>query len=200
MSLVEQTLCEDTGGVYGKMDFVTRDRYRHVIEKAAKRSPYSESEVARKAIQLAHQGAARKGSDGREAHVGFYLIDQGLAQLERMAKVRLSAAEVLRKVGRRFPLAAVCRRYPAPDRDLRRRLSGEGFRRWFAGLGAGADRIPLAYLHQLSGAGPGELAGYITDDAAPTAAHGFLRGNSAGIANSGGSSRRCSRALKTSKI
>ena len=104
MSIVEQTLGEDPGDVYGKMDFATRDRYRHVVEKTAKSSPHSESEVARKAIQLAHEGAARKGGDDRAAHVGFYLIDKGLAQLERMAEVRLSPAEVLRKVSRRFPL------------------------------------------------------------------------------------------------
>ena len=59
MSVVEQTLCEDPGGIYGKMDFATRDRYRHVVEKTAKSSPFPESEVARKAIQLAHAGAAR---------------------------------------------------------------------------------------------------------------------------------------------
>ena len=104
MSIVEQTLGEDPGDVYGKMDFATRDRYRHVVEKTAKSSPHSESEVARQAIQLAHEGAARKGGDDRAAHVGFYLIDEGLAQLERMAEVRLSPAEALRKVSRRFPL------------------------------------------------------------------------------------------------
>jgi cyclic beta-1,2-glucan synthetase len=104
MSIVEQTLCEDPGDVYGKMDFATRDRYRHVVEKTARLSPHSESEVALQAIQLAHECAARKGGDDRAAHVGFYLIDKGLAQLERMAQVRLSFADVLRKDSRRFPL------------------------------------------------------------------------------------------------
>ncbi len=104
MSVVEQTLREDPGDVYGKMDFATRDRYRHVVEKMAKSSPFSESEVARKAIQLAHAGAARKGGDDREAHIGFYLIDEGLAQLERMAEVRRSPLEALRRLSRQFPL------------------------------------------------------------------------------------------------
>ena len=61
MSVVEQTLREDNGGVYGKMDFATRDRYRHVVEKMAKSSRLSESEVARKAIDLSHAAAAGKG-------------------------------------------------------------------------------------------------------------------------------------------
>jgi cellobiose phosphorylase len=104
MSIVEQTLREDTGGVYSKMDFSTRDRYRHVVEKIAKSSRLSEGEVARKAIQLAHEAAAGKGSDGRAAHVGFYLIDKGVPQLERRAEVRLSALETLQRIGRRFPL------------------------------------------------------------------------------------------------
>ena len=104
MSIVDQTLGEDPGDVYGKMDFATRDRYRHVVEKTAKRSRYSESEVALKAIHLAQKGAALKGGDDRAAHVGFYLIDKGLAQLERTAEARLSFAEALRKVSSRFPL------------------------------------------------------------------------------------------------
>jgi cellobiose phosphorylase len=86
------------------MDFPTRDRYRHVVEKMAKASRVSESEVARIAIQLAHEGAARKDGDDRAAHVGFYLIDRGLPQLERTAQVHLTAADALRRIGRRFPL------------------------------------------------------------------------------------------------
>ena len=75
MSVVERTLREDPGGVYGKMDFTTRDRYRHVVEKIAKHSPFSEHEVARSAIELTHAGAATNGGDDRAGHVGFYLID-----------------------------------------------------------------------------------------------------------------------------
>ena len=105
MSIVEQTLGKDPGNVYVKMDFATRDRYRHVVEKTAKNSLHSESEVARRAIQLAQEGAARNGGGDRTAHVGFYLIDKGLAQLEATAEVRLSPSETLRKVSRRFPLS-----------------------------------------------------------------------------------------------
>src|SRR5947209_3775417 len=81
MSVVEQTLCEDPCEVYGKMDFATRDHYRHVVERVARSSRLSECEVARTAIQLAHEGTGRKGGDDRAAHVGFYLIDKGLPEL-----------------------------------------------------------------------------------------------------------------------
>ncbi|MGC8492317.1 MAG: GH36-type glycosyl hydrolase domain-containing protein [Syntrophobacteraceae bacterium] len=103
-STVEKTLGEDPAGIYRKMDFTTRDRYRHVIEKIAKKSLRSENEVARKAVQLAQDGLAGKRYDERAAHVGFYLIDKGLDQLERTMELRLSPSEALRKVGRRFPL------------------------------------------------------------------------------------------------
>src|ERR1022692_4763173 len=36
MSVVERTLREDTGGVYGRMEFAARNRYRHNVEKLAK--------------------------------------------------------------------------------------------------------------------------------------------------------------------
>ena len=58
MSVVEQTLREDPAAAYGKMDFATRDRYRHVVERMARSSRLSECEVARHAI--------RSGAAGRE--------------------------------------------------------------------------------------------------------------------------------------
>lgn len=93
MSVVERTLREDPAEVYGNMDFATRDRYRHLVERMARSSRLSECEVARAAIHLAHQGAGRNGGGDREAHVGFYLIDKGLPQLERTAEMRFSTAE-----------------------------------------------------------------------------------------------------------
>jgi hypothetical protein len=107
MSVVEQTLREDPGGVYGMLDFDSRDHYRHVVETIAKQSRLAEHEIARRAIQLAHEGVARgeKSGDERAAHVGFYLIDKGLPDLERTAQVRRSTAEALRRMSRRFPLS-----------------------------------------------------------------------------------------------
>ncbi len=108
LSVVEQTLREDAGGTYGKMDFYTRDRYRHVVEKIAKSGRLSEGEVATEAIRLAHENTANKegthGRNDREAHVGYYLVDKGLPQLEELAHVRLSVSGALRKIGSRFPL------------------------------------------------------------------------------------------------
>ena len=41
-SVIERTLLEDPQGVYGKMSFATRDRYRHVVETIARKSKLQE--------------------------------------------------------------------------------------------------------------------------------------------------------------
>ncbi len=104
MSAVEEILRSDPGDVYRMMDFATRDRYRHVVEKIAKSSRRSESEVAGEAVRLAREAAVADNSNNRSAHVGFYLIDRGLTQLERTIQLRRSLLERLRRLCRRFPL------------------------------------------------------------------------------------------------
>jgi cyclic beta-1,2-glucan synthetase len=103
MSVVEQTLRGDPRGTYGNMDFSTRDRYRHVVERIAKTGRLSEADVTAGAVRLAREGGAH-GGDDRSAHVGYYLIDAGLAQLEHLAGVRSSVMASLRRAARRFPL------------------------------------------------------------------------------------------------
>jgi len=96
MSIVERNLREDPEGVYGKMSFATRDRYRHVIEKIARNSNSSEGEVAGKAVQLALDSWEKKQS--RAGHVGFYLIGEGRTALERSVAMRSSISRSLRTV------------------------------------------------------------------------------------------------------
>lgn len=83
MSTVEHQLREDPGGVYAQMDFATRDRYRHVVERLAREHRQTETEIARLAVSLAtiaaHNPATEK--DTRRTHVGFYLVDEGLPLL-----------------------------------------------------------------------------------------------------------------------
>ena len=103
-SVVERTLGEDPAGVYARMDFSTRDRYRHIVESLSRHSPACESAVARAAVDLAKTGAETGGVASREAHVGYYLIDQGLPRLEQAIRWRAGPLEALRRIGRRFPL------------------------------------------------------------------------------------------------
>ncbi len=104
MSVVEQTLRQDPAAIYGRMEFATRDQYRHAIEKIAKRSRYSELEVAQQALQLAQ--AHYEGGDARHGHVGFYLIGGGLAALEKQTGMRRPWLEALQQTSRASPLTS----------------------------------------------------------------------------------------------
>ena len=95
-SIVEKTLREDIGGIYGLMDFSTRDRYRHVVEHIAKKSNSSEYEVARVAIQLAKDNIPDKEEDNRKSHVGYYLIGRGVIQTKKLTKMHESGIQKFR--------------------------------------------------------------------------------------------------------
>ena len=105
MSVVEKVLGEDPTGVYGAMDFSTRDHYRHVVEKLARRSPASEEAVARAAVELSRTHAARSSGDHARNHVGFYLVDKGLAQLKGHIQARMTLGDTWQRVLQRAPLA-----------------------------------------------------------------------------------------------
>jgi len=104
LSLVEHTLRTDPAGVYGRMDFSTRDRYRHAVEALAQRSQLAENDIARHAVQLAADHARKKGLADRTAHVGFYLIDKGVPLLERAAKAGRRWRTLTERSIHRFPL------------------------------------------------------------------------------------------------
>ncbi|MDZ4810836.1 MAG: glucoamylase family protein, partial [Bacteroidota bacterium] len=105
-SIVEKILLQDHDGIYGLMDFDTRDRYRHVVESISKKSELSEEEVARIAIHLMNENAPSPGSDQSTAHVGYYLIGQGLAQTKKTAKLHVPGIQkFLHSIKRRaFPI------------------------------------------------------------------------------------------------
>jgi len=102
-SIVEQVLGDDPAGVYARMDFTTRNRYRTSVESLARRTGHGEEEVARQAVTLAaeaRQPAADSPPDTpldtprgdaqppREAHVGYWLVDDGHATLARSLGAR----------------------------------------------------------------------------------------------------------------
>jgi len=90
ISRVEMILRRDPAGVYARMDFDTRDRYRGIVEDLALASGQGEEKVAREAVRLAQGESAFPQEAGtnpgaclsRTTHVGFYLLDAGRAQLE----------------------------------------------------------------------------------------------------------------------
>src|SRR5690606_19296888 len=106
LSVVERTLQTDPAEIYPLMDFATRDAYRHVVERLARMGSHSEQDVARAAIDLAREADASEpdGEDARRRHVGYYLIDRGLAQLERKLHVHKPWVQRLRNVTARAKL------------------------------------------------------------------------------------------------
>ncbi|HSC79993.1 MAG TPA: glucoamylase family protein, partial [Chitinolyticbacter sp.] len=105
-SVVEQILRDDPAATYPRMDFATRDRYRHVIESLGKYSPHSEGEIARQAVTLAAQaGTGHEQADDRRRHVGFYLVDAGMPALEHAASAQLPPWQRLRQTAARWPLS-----------------------------------------------------------------------------------------------
>ena len=102
---VEKILREDIYGTYGRMDFSSRDSYRHKVERIAKKSSWTEQEVAYSAIQLAKDNTVKEGADDRLSHVGYYLVGKGSRQIEKMAKMQFSFAEMCKRlVIDRWPL------------------------------------------------------------------------------------------------
>ena len=93
VSRVDELLRLDPAGVYPKMDFATRDRYRHVVEQVSRRSNMTEITVATHAVRAATEAKASGGS----GHLGEMLIGDGVeafrtrlgihpTQFERMAR------------------------------------------------------------------------------------------------------------------
>lgn len=99
-SVIEKILREDIDGVYGKMDFYTRDNYRHIVEKISKYSTLSEAEIAKHAIDLAY----KNNTDPRMSHVGYFLIDKGVKQIEQTVKIKLPLREKIKKGITNIPL------------------------------------------------------------------------------------------------
>ena len=52
VSLIDPILAQDPPGAYPLMDFATRDRYRHIVERIAKRTARPEQEVAQTAVRF----------------------------------------------------------------------------------------------------------------------------------------------------
>nr|MBA3632685.1 hypothetical protein [Acidobacteriota bacterium] len=102
VSLIDPILKADAAEVYAGMNFLTRDRYRDVIEKIAKRTKTNELKVAERVVELSRKA---NPADKRRSHIGFYLIDDGLAELEKQFKYRPRFAERVKRFVLKYPTA-----------------------------------------------------------------------------------------------
>ena len=80
VSRVDRVLQEkDPAKAYGKMDFATRDCYRHHIERIAKRTRTDEIGVAQRVVEFSE----KHQDDQRKNHIGYFLnTDKGLTEFE----------------------------------------------------------------------------------------------------------------------
>ena len=129
MSHVEHLLRQDAAAIYSKMDFATRDTYRHAVEKLAKHTtfeqapnnPYIKSRftyteasltstpsaevlVAKQAQLLSQCAASVYGREERTAHIGYYLVGNGLPLLENALNIEHSLLARALRYYKRQPL------------------------------------------------------------------------------------------------
>ncbi|MBN2840817.1 MAG: hypothetical protein JXP37_07690, partial [Coriobacteriia bacterium] len=102
VSLVDHILREDPAGVYPRMEFASRDRYRHTLEGLALRSVHDEIEIAEAVISHCLEAQSADPADALRAHVGYYLISGGRYAFERSVGYEPHLRERLH----RGPLAA----------------------------------------------------------------------------------------------
>ena len=93
-SVLEAALRKDPAELYSRMTFETRDQYRHVVERLARRTGRPEEQVARAAVELAQRSSA---------HVGFFLLGAGRTTLEQSVGYRPPLGERLLRAARRHP-------------------------------------------------------------------------------------------------
>lgn len=94
VSLLDQILAKDPTGDYGKMDFRSRDYYRHSLERIAKRTSRDEREVTQWALDMALHS---------QRHVGVYIQGDGVFLLEEHFKYRSSVKEGIIRLIKRYP-------------------------------------------------------------------------------------------------
>jgi cyclic beta-1,2-glucan synthetase len=106
VSLVHRTLLEDPAGAYVRCDFITRDHYRHRIERLARAMRKSELHIAQATIAFVNAYRTRfidrkereepasenntgseidVGDDSQQRyfHIGYYLVGKGTRELEK---------------------------------------------------------------------------------------------------------------------
>ncbi|MEO5668900.1 MAG: glucoamylase family protein, partial [Bdellovibrionota bacterium] len=98
VSLVDDVLSEDPAGVYSKMEFVTRDRYRHEIERLGRGSKLNEIEIAQRLVEK-----SSTASTDKMRHVGFSLVGDGARDFEKLISYVPRLSESVGRSLRRNP-------------------------------------------------------------------------------------------------
>ncbi len=105
VSLSEQALCLDPVGAYQIMEKAAKSDYRAIVAELSRKSGESEAQVAQRAVNLAKEPNRGRNirANERRSHVGFYLIGEGRAQLERSLGMKDSLFARVAKFISRWP-------------------------------------------------------------------------------------------------
>lgn len=105
VSATEQILRRDPVQAYERMDSDSRGTYRVAVVDLAAHSPFSEQEIAQKAVQLAAARHAESSARARErrSHIGYYLLGEGKSQLKEAIDYRGPLSERAREFVLRHP-------------------------------------------------------------------------------------------------
>lgn len=108
LSFVHRILLHDPEGIYGRMDYESREMYRQSVEKIARRSDVSEIDLAQRLVHAARQAPVAPSTPPalarRLRHVGYYLIDEnGGRDFLKTIAYRPSVAKAIEFLFHRFP-------------------------------------------------------------------------------------------------
>ena len=105
LSRTDQILRDDPAGAFGLMDAESRQRYHAAAANLARRSTWSEWDVAREAVRLARRPHDVSGPRARErrSHVGYYLLDAGQGLIKARIGYNAPFVERVRATVRRWP-------------------------------------------------------------------------------------------------
>ena len=103
----EPILAQDPAKAYARMDYQSRELYRHTVAHYAEHSDCSELEIAQLAVHMSRESVKRPPADRRlawrKSHVGYYLLQEGARELRGRAGVRLPFGERVQEFIRRHP-------------------------------------------------------------------------------------------------
>ena len=102
-SHVEAVLSRDPHGTYSVMDDSSRDSCRHAVERIARRSRCSETEIAECALKFCQ--SAEGSEEFYKTHVGYYLVDAGQTELHAKVDYRPTLRARLRASVEHHPAA-----------------------------------------------------------------------------------------------
>ena len=127
VSLVEQVLQRDPAGVYGRMDFLSRDQQRQAVEELAAPSGEAQLRVALRAVESARQAAVRRPAHDTQArvthasgsradravHVGYHLLGRGRRDLEADVAYRPRLDRRIKRAVLAHATLSIWRRWPS---------------------------------------------------------------------------------------